>query len=38
MKGSCILCSNHIDFTSIGIITHENLGLDTKITFLLQPE
>ena len=22
----------------IGILLHENLGLDTKVTFLLQPE
>ena len=31
-------CSNHIYFISIGILIHENLGLDTKITFVLQLE
>ena len=30
------ICSNHLYFISIGILVHENLGLDTKITFLLQ--
>ena len=32
------ICSNHIYFIFIGILIHENLGLDTKITFLLQLE
>ena len=30
------ICSNHIHFIPIGILIHENLGLDTKINFLLQ--
>ena len=32
------ICSNHIYFISIGILIHENNGLDTKITLLLQLE
>ena len=32
------ICSNHIYLISIGILIYENLGLDTKITFLLQLE
>ena len=29
------ICSNHIYLISIGILIHENIGINTKITFLL---